>query len=107
MTCSLYKRLMLSEILEDRMNDMLCACIAVLALPVFGQEASPLSPSDTVKPELYATGIEWTEGPAFDRHGDLFVVNYGGYLYMTVTGKEAVFRLKLGVQGFDYWGTGS
>ena len=27
---------------------------------------------------------------------------HGGYLYMTVAAKEAVFRLKLGVDGFDY-----
>jgi gluconolactonase len=29
---------------------------------------------------------------------------YGSYLYVTVAGKEAVFRLKLGVKGFDYAG---
>ena len=27
---------------------------------------------------------------------------HGGYLYVTVAAKEAVFRLKLGVEGFDY-----
>ena len=27
---------------------------------------------------------------------------HDGYLYMTVAAKEAVFRLKLGVEGFDY-----
>jgi hypothetical protein len=95
---------------EKRMNTtqwaMACGWITALTLSVYGNEMAELPPSDTVKPELYATGIEWAEGPAFDRHGDLFVVNYRGYLYMTVTGKEAVFRLKLGVLGFDYWGTG-
>jgi len=30
---------------------------------------------------------------------------HGGYLYTTVAAKEAVFRIKLGVQGFDYNGT--
>ena len=30
---------------------------------------------------------------------------HGGYLYTTVAAKEAVFRLKLGVEGFDYNGT--
>jgi len=29
---------------------------------------------------------------------------HGGYLYTTVAAKEAVFRLKLGVEGFDYNG---
>ena len=29
---------------------------------------------------------------------------HGGYLYTTVAAKEAVFRLKLGVNGFDYNG---
>ncbi len=30
---------------------------------------------------------------------------HGPYLYTTIAGKEAVFRLKLGVRGFDYAGT--
>ncbi len=30
---------------------------------------------------------------------------HNGYLYTAVAGKEAVFRLKLGVEGFDYNGT--
>lgn len=30
---------------------------------------------------------------------------HGGYLYTTVAAKEAVFRLKLGIRGFDYNGT--
>jgi len=30
---------------------------------------------------------------------------HGGYLYVTVAAKEAVFRLKLGVKAFDYNGT--
>jgi sugar lactone lactonase YvrE len=30
---------------------------------------------------------------------------HGGYLYTTVAAKEAVFRLKLGVEGFDYNGS--
>ena len=81
--------------------------LLISSFSAFARGTTELPPSCAVKPELYATGIEWAEGPAFDRHGDLFVVNYRGYLYITVTGKEAVFRLKLGVQGFDYWGTGS
>lgn len=35
-----------------------------------------LAPSHSVKPELYATGFEFAEGPALDREGNLFVVNY-------------------------------
>jgi gluconolactonase len=39
-------------------------------------EQPDLPPSSAVKPELYATGFEFAEGPAFDRDGTLFVVNY-------------------------------
>ncbi len=35
-----------------------------------------LGPSHSVKPELYATGFEFAEGPALDREGNLYVVNY-------------------------------
>lgn len=35
-----------------------------------------LPPSHSVKPELYATGFEFAEGPALDRAGNLYVVNY-------------------------------
>ena len=34
--------------------------------------------SHSVKPELYATGFEFAEGPALDDAGNLFVVNYRG-----------------------------
>ena len=37
-----------------------------------------LPPSDQVQPQLYATGFEFAEGPAFDRHGTLYAVNYRG-----------------------------
>jgi gluconolactonase len=40
--------------------------------------AADLPPSHSVKPELYATGFEFAEGPAFDRDGNLYVVNYRG-----------------------------
>jgi sugar lactone lactonase YvrE len=39
-------------------------------------EHSDLAPSHSVKAELYATGFEFAEGPALDREGNLFVVNY-------------------------------
>ncbi|MDA1053082.1 MAG: SMP-30/gluconolactonase/LRE family protein [Planctomycetota bacterium] len=41
-------------------------------------EEPELPPSHSVQPELYATGFEFAEGPAFDRDGNLFVVNYRG-----------------------------
>jgi sugar lactone lactonase YvrE len=37
-----------------------------------------LPPSHEVRPQLFATGFEFAEGPAFDRHGTLYVVNYRG-----------------------------
>lgn len=37
-----------------------------------------LPPSHEVQPQLYATGFEFAEGPAFDRFGALYVVNYRG-----------------------------
>lgn len=37
-----------------------------------------LPPSHSVQPELFATGFEFAEGPAFDRAGSLYVVNYRG-----------------------------
>ncbi|MBI2481682.1 MAG: SMP-30/gluconolactonase/LRE family protein, partial [Planctomycetia bacterium] len=51
-------------------------CIGVMPN---GAAADPeLPPSHSVQPELYATGFEFAEGPAFDRDGNLFVVNYRG-----------------------------
>ncbi len=37
-----------------------------------------LPATHSITPELFATGFEFAEGPAFDRHGNLFVVNYRG-----------------------------
>lgn len=37
-----------------------------------------LPASHSVAPELFATGFEFAEGPAFDHDGNLFVVNYRG-----------------------------
>jgi hypothetical protein len=42
------------------------------------EEPADLPPSHSVKPELYATGFEFAEGPALDDAGNLFVVNYRG-----------------------------
>jgi sugar lactone lactonase YvrE len=47
-----------------------CAAIAC------ADDYPDLAPSHTVKPELYATGFEFSEGPALDREGNLYVVNY-------------------------------
>jgi sugar lactone lactonase YvrE len=41
-----------------------------------GLPAAELPPSTAVQPELYATGFAFAEGPALDRDGNLFVVNY-------------------------------
>lgn len=51
---------------------------AMLTAPLRSAEVPPLPPSHGVKPELFATGFEFAEGPAFDAHGNLFVVNYRG-----------------------------
>jgi gluconolactonase len=48
------------------------------AFPAWGDNRTDLPPSHSVKPELYATGFEFAEGPAFDNAGNLFVVNYRG-----------------------------
>jgi sugar lactone lactonase YvrE len=168
---------------------IVCVVIVAMADGLIGPavragEHPDLPSSRGVKPELYATGFEFAEGPALDRDGNLYVVNYrnngtigriapdgaakvfcdlralaplagrkpqanglkvdrqgrlvasdagggvinvielpsgkilrqydaggtlstnchfhGDYLYTTVASKEAVFRLKLGVPGFDY-----
>lgn len=40
--------------------------------------ADALPASHSVRPELYATGFEFAEGPALDATGNLYVVNYRG-----------------------------
>lgn len=62
-----------------RGRNMVRAWLAILATAsaAFGADAtSDLPPADEVKPELYATGFEFAEGPALDAEGNLFVVNY-------------------------------
>jgi sugar lactone lactonase YvrE len=54
----------------------LCLVSAALAQQ---EAAQVLPPSHSVKPELYATGFEFAEGPAFDKHGNLYVANYRGF----------------------------
>jgi len=48
----------------------------VIAVAALAEGPAGLPPSGAVKPELYATGFEFAEGPALDRAGNLFVVNY-------------------------------
>jgi sugar lactone lactonase YvrE len=43
---------------------------------VFADDLAELPESHSVTPELYATGFEFAEGPAVDKSGNLFVVNY-------------------------------
>ncbi len=50
--------------------------VGVLVALVAAPQHDDLPPSHGVKPELYATGFEFAEGPALDAGGDLFVVNY-------------------------------
>lgn len=40
------------------------------------EDAAALPAADDVRPQLYATGFEFAEGPTFDDQGNLFVVNY-------------------------------
>ncbi|HTN75394.1 MAG TPA: SMP-30/gluconolactonase/LRE family protein [Pirellulaceae bacterium] len=51
---------------------------ALLTSQLLAVETNELPPSHTVKPELYATGFEFAEGPALDHTGNLYVVNYRG-----------------------------
>ena len=55
----------------------LLAASATSARSIAAKEPE-LPPSHSVEPELYATGFEFAEGPALDREGNLFVVNYRG-----------------------------
>lgn len=54
----------------------LALCIGLIQNSAAAEHELP--PSYGVQPELYATGFEFAEGPAFDRDGNLFVVNYRG-----------------------------
>ena len=56
----------------------ICCWLWSMAAPALADEHADLPPSHSVKPELYATGFEFAEGPALDPAGDLFVVNYRG-----------------------------
>lgn len=56
---------------------LVCLRLCLIA-PAQATEPADLPPSHSVKPELYATGFEFAEGPAFDAAGNLFVVNYRG-----------------------------
>lgn len=52
--------------------------VLYMAPPAGADDHKDLPPSHSVKPELYATGFEFAEGPALDREGNLYVVNYRG-----------------------------
>lgn len=53
-------------------------CYLWFAVSGWSAEIADLPSSRSVKPELYATGFEFAEGPALDNAGNLFVVNYRG-----------------------------
>lgn len=46
------------------------------AMASWGRAADELPPGEAVRPELYATGFAFAEGPALDLQGNLYVVNY-------------------------------
>ncbi len=72
---------------------MPCVWLMSVAL-LSAAEQEDLPPSHAVKPELYATGFEFAEGPALDAHGDLFVVNYranGNIGRIAADGTAAIF----------------
>jgi sugar lactone lactonase YvrE len=58
------------------------ACFVVIALSHFGagdslaQDPTPLADPAKIKPAMYCTGFAFAEGPAIDREGNLYVVNY-------------------------------
>lgn len=68
--------------------------IALVAFALTTAEASELPPSHSVKPELYATGFEFAEGPTLNAAGDLYVVNYranGNIGRITADGAASIF----------------
>jgi len=48
----------------------------MIAATAWADPPADLPPSESVKPELVASGFEFAEGPALDAAGNLFVVNY-------------------------------
>lgn len=59
---------------------VLSAATCTWAQPPAAPSTAPptLPASHQVQPQLYATGFEFAEGPAFDHDGSLYVVNYRG-----------------------------
>jgi sugar lactone lactonase YvrE len=49
---------------------------SAIGMATAAEEHPDLPPSHSVKPERYATGFTFAEGPALDPSGELFVVNY-------------------------------
>ena len=61
---------------------------------VVAAEHDDLPANEDAKPEIYATGFEFAEGPAVDVEGNLFVVNYrsnGNVGIIMPDGKASVF----------------
>ena len=52
------------------------AMLALLAVITARADGPPLPDPAAVKPALYCTGFAFAEGPAIDRAGNLYVVNY-------------------------------
>jgi sugar lactone lactonase YvrE len=54
-----------------------CALVMLAFVPsVRGDDAAPLPDPAKTKPTMYCTGFAFAEGPALDRDGNLYVVNY-------------------------------
>jgi gluconolactonase len=50
--------------------------VSLLAVAISADDLPPLPTPSTIEPRMVCTGFEFAEGPAIDRHGNLFVVNY-------------------------------
>ncbi len=75
----------------------LVALLALDLLPATAQSqrpAAPLPDASRIRPSLYCTGFTFAEGPAIDREGNLYVVNYreGGTIgRITPDGSASIF----------------
>jgi len=57
----------------------LALCMLLVAPTAWcDEEHGDLPASHSITPQLFVTGFEFAEGPAFDRDGNLYVVNYRG-----------------------------
>ncbi|MBP87384.1 MAG: hypothetical protein CMJ64_11790 [Planctomycetaceae bacterium] len=55
-----------------------CFYILIASTACLAADNTDLPPTGSVQPLLVATGFEFADGPAFDKQGNLYVVNYRG-----------------------------